>query len=122
MFAKVVVNVEPAASTEVGELEFEDLTKGGSVPLSFVSAFEAGVVDALTSGPVEGHPVVGVKVTLVDGATHSNDSSEQAFRLAAAHVVRDVLPQAAPIVLEPIMAVNITPLDDYVGAVMGLVG
>ncbi|MCL4148070.1 UNVERIFIED_CONTAM: hypothetical protein GTU68_043359 [Idotea baltica] len=122
MFAEVVVNVEPAASTDVGVLEFQDLTKGGSVPSSFVSAFRAGLVDALTAGPVEGHPAVGVKVTLVDGATHPNDSSEQAFRLAAAHVMRDVLPQAAPIVLEPIMTVNITTPDDYVGAVMGLVG
>ena len=122
MFAEVVVNVEPAACTDVGVLEFQDLTKGASVPSSFVSAFQAGLVDALTSGPVEGHPVVGVKVALLDGATHPNDSSEQAFRLAAAHVMRDVLPQAAPIVLEPIMAVNITTPDDYVGAVMGLVG
>lgn len=122
MFAEVVVDIEPTSERAVGELVFVDNTTRGSVPASFAAAFAAGATEALSSGPVEGHPVVGVQVTLTDGATHPNDSSEQAFRMAGAHVMRDVLAEAAPIVLEPVMAVHITTPEESLGAVMGLIG
>ena len=122
MFAEVVVDVEPSTDRTVGTLAFTDKTTRGAVPASFASAFAAGARDALASGPIEGHPIVGLAVALTDGATHPNDSSEQAFRMAGAHVVRDLVVAAAPIVLEPIMAVHITTPEEALGAVMGLVG
>ncbi|MBF9069695.1 elongation factor G [Streptacidiphilus fuscans] len=116
-FAQVVLDVEPAEQGE--EFAFRSTVVGGRVPQEFVRAVEAGCRDALVDGPVGGHPVTGVRVTLTDGATHVKDSSELAFRTAGRLALREALRQAAPILLEPVVEVTVTVPDDAVGGVLG---
>lgn len=116
-FGECSLHVEPM-ETGAG-FAFVNAVVGGSVPRQFIPAVEKGVRDALASGVVGGFPVVDVRVTLTDGKHHSVDSSEMAFRLAGALAMREALASAAPVVLEPIMAVSVTVPDEVVGDVMG---
>ena len=100
-------------------LTFEEKIFGGSVPKSFHPAVEKGLQDAIKEGVLAGYPVVNLKATLVDGSYHDVDSSEMAFRIAARLAYRNGLPQASPVLLEPISAVDIHIPDDYLGDVMG---
>jgi elongation factor G len=113
-FAQVELDVAPAA-----EAGFTDATSGGRVPREFAAAVGAGVRDALAAGPLGGNPVVGVHVTLVDGLTHPKDSSESAFRIAGAMATREALILAAPVLLEPVMAVEVVVPEEHLGAVIG---
>jgi elongation factor G len=113
-FAQVVLDVVPAE-----EAGFTDATTGGRVPREFAAAVGNGVRDALAAGPLGGNPVVGVHVTLVDGLTHPKDSSEAAFRIAGAMATREALALAAPVLLEPVMAVEVVVPEDFLGAVIG---
>jgi len=99
--------------------EFIDAIKGGSVPREFIPAVEKGLREALTSGVLAGYPVVDVKVTLFDGSYHDVDSSELAFKLAAILAFKDGMRKANPILLEPMMAVEVETPEDYMGDVMG---
>ena len=99
--------------------EFIDAIKGGSVPREYIPAVEKGLREALNSGVLAGFPVVDVKVTLFDGSYHDVDSSELAFKLAAILAFKDGMRKANPILLEPMMAVEVETPEDYMGDVMG---
>ncbi|MDP2030972.1 MAG: elongation factor G [Thiobacillus sp.] len=99
--------------------EFIDAIKGGSVPREYIPAVEKGLREALTNGVLAGFPVVDVKVTLFDGSYHDVDSSELAFKLAAIMAFKDGMRKASPILLEPMMAVEVETPEDYMGDVMG---
>ncbi|WP_322619969.1 elongation factor G [Streptomyces acidicola] len=120
-FAHLVLDVEPlevpAGST--GDFVFRSTVVGGRVPREYVRAVEAGCRDALAEGPLGGHPVTGLRVTLTDGATHSKDSSEMAFRTAGRLGLREALRASAMALLEPVAEVTVTVPDDAVGTVLG---
>jgi elongation factor G len=116
-FAVVELDVEPLPAGS--GVVFENKVVGGAVPRQFISAVEAGVRDGLARGVIGEHPVIDVKVTLVDGKTHEVDSSEQAFRTASSMGVRNAVGRAAPILLEPVMRVEVLTPDEYLGDVIG---
>jgi len=99
--------------------EFVDAIKGGTVPREYIPAVEKGLREALNNGVLAGYPVVDVKVTLFDGSYHDVDSSELAFKLAAIMAFKDGMRKASPILLEPMMAVEVETPEDYMGDVMG---
>ncbi|MCP3805509.1 elongation factor G [Allokutzneria sp. A3M-2-11 16] len=115
-FAHVVLDVEPVAE-EV--FVFESAVVGGAVPREYVRAVEAGCRDALADGPLGGHPVTGVRVRLTDGATHSKDSSELAFRTAGRLGLREALRACVMALLEPVSEVAVTLPEEVVGGVLG---
>lgn len=116
-FAHVVLDVEPL---ETGSsFEFRSAVVGGRVPQEYVRAVEAGCRDALAEGPLGGHPVTGLRVTLTDGATHVKDSSDTAFRTAGRLGLRDALRSCAMVLLEPVVEVTVTVPEDAVGTVLG---
>ncbi|KAB1149729.1 elongation factor G [Streptomyces luteolifulvus] len=114
-FAHVVLDVEPLD----GEFEFRSTVVGGRVPQEYVRAVEAGCRDALADGPLGGHPVTGLRVTLTDGATHVKDSSDTAFRTAGRLGLREALRTCAMILLEPVAEVTVTVPEEAVGGVLG---
>jgi elongation factor G len=116
-YGHVVFTVAPQ---EPGKgFEFVDAIKGGVVPREFIPAVQKGVEEALTSGVLAGYPVVDVKVTLTFGSYHDVDSSEQAFKMAAIFGFKDAARKANPVILEPMMAVEVETPEDYAGNVMG---
>ncbi|MFK0227536.1 elongation factor G [Streptomyces sp. NPDC090303] len=116
-FAHVVIDLEPTEGDE--EFVFASTVTGGRVPQEYVRAFEAGCRDALVEGPLGGHPVTGVRVTLTDGATHPKDSSEMAFRTAGRFALREALRASVMTLLEPVAEVTVTVPAESVGAVLG---
>ncbi|GAB2917396.1 elongation factor G [Streptomyces heilongjiangensis] len=124
-FAHVVLDVAPleAADGDAGGgttgFTFRSTVVGGRVPQEFVRAVEAGCRDALAEGPLGGHPVTGLSVTLTDGATHSKDSSETAFRTAGRLALREALRGSTMALLEPVAEVTVTVPADAVGGVLG---
>jgi elongation factor G len=114
-FAHVVIDVQPAEE----EFVFASTVTGGRVPREYVRAVEDGCRDALVEGPLGGHPVTGLRVTLTDGATHPKDSSEMAFRTAGRFALREALRACAMQLLEPVVEVAATVPDDCVGGVLG---
>ncbi|MEU9131395.1 elongation factor G [Kitasatospora sp. NPDC048540] len=122
-FAHIVLDVEPLAAAD-GEggsalFEFRSAVTGGRVPREWVQAVESGCRDALAEGPLAGHPVTGLRVTLTDGATHVKDSSEQAFRTAGRQGLRAALRACAMTLLEPVVEVTATVPPEAVGGVLG---
>ncbi|MGW0754422.1 elongation factor G [Streptomyces sp. NPDC002587] len=115
-FAHVVIDVEPLEG--VG-FEFRSSVVGGRVPQEYARAVEAGCRDALAEGPLGGFPVTGLRVTLTDGATHSKDSSEMAFRAAGRFALREALRVSTVELLEPVVDVTVTVPQDGVGGVLG---
>ncbi len=116
-YGHVVFRLEP---NEPGKgFEFLDEIKGGVVPREYIPAVEKGVVEALTSGVLAGYPVVDVKVALTFGSYHDVDSSEQAFKMAAIFGFKEAAKKANPVILEPMMAVEVETPEDYAGTVMG---
>ncbi|OIJ64758.1 elongation factor G [Streptomyces mangrovisoli] len=123
-FAHVVLDVQPMDDDGTGAgaptgFAFATTVVGGRVPQEYVRAVEAGCRDALAEGPVGGYPVTGLRVTLTDGATHSKDSSEMAFRTAGRLALREALRACVTVVLEPVAEVTVTVPEDAVGAVLG---
>jgi elongation factor G len=116
-FAVVELEVEPLPSAS--GLVFENKLVGGAVPRQFIPSVEAGIRDALSRGVLAEHPIVDIKVTLLDGKAHDVDSSERAFRTAASMALRQAVSKACPIMLEPIMRVEVVAPDDYTGDVIG---
>jgi len=116
-YGHVVVRFEP---NEYGKgFEFEDKTKGGVIPKEFIKPVKMGIVDAMQSGEVAGYPVVDVKAILLDGSYHEVDSSEMAFRIAGSKAFREGMKKCLPILLEPVMDVEVVAPDKYMGEVIG---
>jgi elongation factor G len=117
-FARVKLVFEPLAGGEAG-LIFEDRTSGGIVPAAFLPGIGKGLAAALQEGGLAGFPVDGVRAALVDGACHARDSSPLAFELAAKAAFRQGFMEAGPVLLEPVMHVEIVTPGDYLGAIIG---
>ncbi len=116
-YGHVWLKMEP---NEAGKgFEFVDAIKGGTVPREFIPAVEKGLIESLNNGVLAGFPVVDIKVTLFDGSYHDVDSSELAFKLAANLAFKDGMRKANPVLLEPMMAVEVETPEDYMGDVMG---
>jgi elongation factor G len=116
-YGHVVFTLEPQ---EAGKgFEFVDEIKGGVVPREYIPAVQKGVEEALTAGVLAGYPVVDVKVRLTFGSYHDVDSSEQAFKMAAIFGFKEAARKASPVILEPMMAVEVETPEDYAGNVMG---
>jgi len=116
-YGHVWLHIEPLAPG--GGFEFADGTKGGTVPREYVPAVEKGVREALENGVLAGYPMVDIKVTLTDGSYHDVDSSEIAFKIAGSMAVKEGAAKARPIILEPIMAVEVVVPEEFMGEVMG---
>ena len=114
-----VVDIEITPLERGKGFDFIDATRGGSVPREYISAVKQGVVQALETGAVAGYPVIDVAVSLVDGSSHDVDSSELAFRSAGVLAIREVLRRAEPILLEPIMKLEISTPENFFGDVLG---
>lgn len=115
-FGHVKIQIEPLYE---GEFEFVDKIFGGAVPRQYIPAVEKGVVETLQKGLIAGFPMIGVRVTLIDGSYHPVDSSELAFKVASAQALKKGVPMAKPVLLEPIYEVNVFVPDEFVGDVMG---
>ena len=121
-FAKVLVTFEPLSEEERGEgktYAFEDKGTGGRVPRENIPSVDAGIQEAMESGVLAGYPMVDVKATLEDGAYHEVDSSEMAFKIAGNMVFKEGAKQANPVILEPIMDVEVRTPEEYMGDVIG---
>jgi elongation factor G len=115
-FGHVVINVEPAP----GEgFVFEDKIKGGVIPKEFIAPAAQGIEEALENGVKAGYPMVDVKVELVDGSSHDVDSSEMAFKIAGSMAIQEGARKANPVLLEPVMAVEVVTPEDFLGDVIG---
>lgn len=117
-YGDVKIKFEPRQDGEL-DLEFVDKVVGGAVPRNFIPAVEKGLRDCISNGVLAGYPVIGLKATLYDGSYHPVDSSEMAFKVAASIAYKKGLEAAQPILLEPIMSVQILVPDNYMGDVMG---
>ncbi|MCI1635520.1 elongation factor G [Bifidobacterium sp.] len=118
-FAKVLMNFEPLETTEGETYEFENKVTGGHITKEFIPSIDSGVQEAMESGILAGFPVVGVKATVTDGQTHDVDSSEMAFKIAGSMCFKEAAHKARPVILEPIMAVEVRTPEEYMGEVMG---
>ena len=116
-YGHVWLKVEPQPAGK--GFEFVDAIKGGSVPREYIPAVQRGLVETLPAGVLAGYPVVDVKVTLFDGSYHEVDSNENAFRMAASMAFKDGMRKASPVLLEPIMAVEVETAEEKMGDVMG---
>ena len=116
-YGHVVITVEPLGSG--GGYEFVDKISGGAIPKEYIPAVDAGIQEALTSGVLAGYPSVDLRVTLTDGSYHEVDSSEMAFKIAGSMAVKKACRAASPVLLEPVMAVEVVTPDDYMGDVIG---
>ena len=116
-YAVVVINLEPS---DAGEgYVFDDTIKGGVIPREYISSVDAGLQSSMDNGPLAGFPMVDVKVSLIDGSTHDVDSSEMAFKIAGTMAMREAARAAGPVLLEPIMSVEVVTPEDYMGDVIG---
>ena len=116
-YGDVEINLLPQ---EAGKgYEFVDKITGGKIPKEYISGVNAGIQEAMGAGVLAGYPVVDVKVELIDGSYHDVDSSERAFKIAGSMAFKDAMRRAKPMILEPVMAVEVTTPDDYLGDVMG---
>nr|WP_221934873.1 elongation factor G [Georgenia yuyongxinii] len=118
-FAKVQMAFEPLDTTD-GELyEFENKVTGGRVPREYIPSVDAGIQDAMQNGVLAGYPLVGIKASLLDGAYHEVDSSEMAFKIAGSMVLKEGVRKADPVLLEPMMDVEVRTPEEYMGDVIG---
>jgi len=118
-FAKVQITLEPLDTAE-GELyEFSNSVTGGRIPKEYIPSVDHGIQDAMQLGILAGYPMVGVKATLLDGAYHDVDSSEMAFKIAGSMVFKEAARKADPVLLEPVMAVEVRTPEEYMGDVIG---
>jgi elongation factor G len=118
-FARVIIKLEPLQSTDGALYEFDNKVSGGRIPREYIPSVDAGAQDAMQYGVLAGYPLVGLKVTLLDGAYHEVDSSEMAFKIAGSMAFKEAARRAGPVILEPMMAVEVTTPDEYMGDVIG---
>jgi elongation factor G len=117
-FAKVQIDIEPTGGGE-GGYEFVNKVTGGRIPREYIPSVDAGAQEAMESGVLAGYPMVDVRVTLQDGAYHDVDSSELAFKIAGSMAFKEGARRAGPVLLEPMMAVEVTTPEDFMGDVIG---
>ncbi|GLW96327.1 elongation factor G [Microtetraspora sp. NBRC 16547] len=117
-FARVIIDLEPLGDGNDG-YEFENKVTGGRIPREYIPSVDAGAQEAAEFGVLAGYPMVGVKVTLRDGAFHEVDSSEMAFKIAGSMAFKEAARKADAVILEPMMAVEVTTPEDYMGDVIG---
>jgi len=118
-FAKVQITLEPLEVTPDVSYEFVNAVTGGRVPREYIPSVDHGIQDAMQVGVLAGFPTVGVKATLVDGASHDVDSSEMAFKIAGSMAYKEAARKANPVLLEPLMAVEVRTPEEYMGDVIG---
>jgi elongation factor G len=116
-YGHAVINLEPQPSGK--GYEFVDAIKGGVVPREYIPAVDKGIQETLKSGVLAGYPVVDVKATLVFGSYHDVDSNENAFRMAGSMAFKEAMRRAKPVLLEPMMSVEVETPEDFMGNVMG---
>ena len=116
-YGHVVLNLEPTGPG--GGYEFVDKITGGAIPKEYIPSVDAGIQDAMQSGVLAGYPVVDIRATLVYGSFHDVDSSEMAFKIAGSMCFKEAARKAKPVLLEPIMAVEVVTPEDYMGEVIG---
>ncbi len=117
-FAKVQIDIGPSAGAEGGYV-FENKVTGGRIPREYIPSVDAGCQEAMENGVLAGYPMVDVMVTLQDGAYHDVDSSELAFKIAGSMAFKEAARKAGPVILEPMMAVEVTTPEDFMGDVIG---
>jgi len=117
-FARVIIGVEPTGGGD-GGYEFENKVTGGRIPKEYIPSVDAGCQEAMEFGVLAGYPMVDCKVTLIDGAYHEVDSSELAFKIAGSMAFKEAARKADPVLLEPMMAVEVRTPEDYMGDVIG---
>ena len=115
-YAEVKIKIEPNPGKGY---EFVNAVTGGSIPKEFIGPAEQGIKSAMTAGVLAGYNVEDVKVTLYDGSYHEVDSSEMSFKICGSMAFKDAMRKASPVLMEPMMSVNVTTPDDYVGEVIG---
>ena len=118
-FAKVQITIEPLGVSGDKIYEFESLVTGGRVPREYIPSVDAGIQSAMGVGILAGYPMVGVKAMLIDGAAHDVDSSEMAFKIAGSMAFKEAARKASPVLLEPLMAVEVRTPEEYMGDVIG---
>ncbi|MET9492654.1 elongation factor G [Nocardia sp. NPDC006630] len=119
-FARVIISVEPLTDAEDGATyEFQNKVTGGRVPREYIPSVDAGIQDAMQYGVLAGFPLVNVRAALLDGAYHEVDSSEMAFKIAGSAALKEAARKAGPVILEPLMAVEVITPEDYMGEVIG---
>ncbi len=118
-FARVIIGIEPSGGDGDGGYEFVNKVSGGRIPREYIPSVDNGCQDAMEFGVLAGFPLVDVKVTLLDGAYHEVDSSELAFKIAGSMAFKEAARRAGPVLMEPMMAVEVTTPDDFMGEVIG---
>ncbi|MDI2029054.1 elongation factor G [Saccharopolyspora sp. TS4A08] len=119
-FARVIIQLDPIEQTsESATYEFVNKVTGGRIPREYIPSVDQGAQDAMQYGVLAGYPLVGVKMTLLDGQYHEVDSSEMAFKVAGSMAMKEAAAKASPALLEPMMAVEVTTPEDYMGEVIG---
>ena len=118
-FAKIQISVEPLPTGSEQSYEFVNKITGGRIPKEYIPSVDDGCQEALASGPLAGYPLVDVKVTLLDGAYHDVDSSELAFKIAGIAAFKEAAKMAGPVLLEPVMSVEVITPEDFMGDVIG---
>jgi elongation factor G len=118
-FAKVIIKIEPMSTADGALYEFDNKVTGGRVPREYIPSVDAGAQDAMQDGVLAGYPLVGIKMTLLDGSYHEVDSSEMAFKIAGRMALKEAARLASPALLEPMMAVEVTTPETYMGDVIG---
>ncbi len=118
-FAKIQIKLEPMDLSAEESYEFVNAVSGGRIPREYIPSVDAGMQDAMQVGVLAGFPTVGVKATLLDGAAHDVDSSEMAFKIAGSMAYKEAARKAQPVLLEPIMAVEVRTPEEYMGDVIG---
>ncbi|MEZ5171097.1 MAG: elongation factor G [Acidimicrobiia bacterium] len=116
-YGHVIINLEPTGPG--GGYEFVDKVRGGAVPREYISSVDAGIQEATEGGVVAGYPLVDLRATLIDGSSHDVDSSEMAFKIAGSMALKKAVAQAKPVILEPVMQVEVVTPEDYMGDVIG---
>ena len=118
-YGRVIISIEPSGGSGDGGYEFVNKVTGGRIPREYIPSVDAGCQDAMEFGVLAGYPMVDVKVTLIDGAYHDVDSSELAFKIAGSMAFKDGARRAGPVLLEPMMSVEVTTPEDFMGEVIG---
>jgi elongation factor G len=118
-FARVIIKLEPLQTGDGATYEFENKVTGGRIPREYIPSVDAGAQDAMQYGVLAGYPLVGLRLTLLDGQYHEVDSSEMAFKIAGSMALKEAARKASPVILEPMMSVEVTTPEDYMGDVIG---